>query len=291
MKPSHWRIVACDLDGTLIGWNHKINARDLDALRRAREAGIHVAICTGRNSRECAGVISALQAEGLGVFVNGAMVCAMADGKAVYSTFLADDLVFEAIDFFGQRGHAVLVLADDRESRLPVYCLTDHGPPHQGTTDWLAYNRVHAEPTSELPASFRGRVVRVGVVINVSQAADLERELLRDFGHRSSTHSIYSPHYDCQVIEVFHQAVNKWTGLEHLAEQLSVESNRIIAIGDDVNDLAMLRGAGLSFAMGDASPAIQREAKCITGKQADCGVAQVIDALLEGELEPDPSDE
>ena len=54
-----WKVLACDLDGTLIGWDHKINPLDLEALRRARAAGLHVAICTGRNSRECAGVIAA----------------------------------------------------------------------------------------------------------------------------------------------------------------------------------------------------------------------------------------
>ena len=287
MTESFWRIVACDLDGTLIGWNHKINERDLDALRQARRAGIHVAICTGRNSLECAGVIAALEAEGLGVFVNGAMVCAMADGRAVRSVCIDDQLVEEAVDFFGRRGHAVLVLADDRQSRLPVYCLTTHGPAHPGTTDWLAVNRVKAQEVAEVPAGFRGRVVRVGVVMDVAGAAELERELVRDFGSRANTHSIYSPHYDCQVIEVFHKTVNKWTGLEHLAEALGTGSERIIAIGDDINDLAMLRGATLSFAMGDAAPAICRAAKRMTGRQTDCGVAQVIEALLRRELEPD----
>ena len=65
---------------------------------------------------------------------------------------------------------------------------------------------------------------------------------------------------------MFHKSVNKWTGLEHLAEVLGVGSNEIIAIGDDINDLAMLRGAALSFAMGDAAPAICRAAKHIHGE-------------------------
>src|SRR5579862_9834287 len=99
---SRWRIIACDLDGTLIGWNHKINDRDLEALRRARGVGIHVAICTGRNSRECAGIIAALALDGPGVFVNGGMVCAMADGKAIHSTYVPDELAEQAIDFFGE---------------------------------------------------------------------------------------------------------------------------------------------------------------------------------------------
>ncbi len=282
--PSRWKILACDLDGTLIGWNRKINDRDLDAVHRARDAGIHVAICTGRNSRESAGIIAALDLSGLGVFVNGGMVCQMADGTALHSTYMSDELAKETIDFFGTRGHAVLVLADDPNSRLPVYRLTDHAPPHRATTDWLLYNRVHAEQVAEIPAEFHGRIVRTGTVVNVDQAADLHATLVKTFGNRIASHSIYSPHYDCQVVELFHPEVNKWTGLLHLADVMGHTDNEIITVGDDVNDLPMLQNAPLSFVMADAKPAVQKHAKRITASHANCGVAQVIDALLAGDL-------
>jgi hypothetical protein len=283
---SHWSILACDLDGTLIGWDHKVNPRDLEALKRARTEGIHVAICTGRNSRECAGVIGALEIDGLGVFANGAMVCDMADGKIVHATYIPRELAEEAIEFFGTRGHAVLVLIDDPETRLPRYCMTDHAPPHRATTDWLLYNRVRAEQVVEVPVELSGRIARLGIVLNVQEEAAIHEALQVQFGTRCATHSIYSPHYDCQIIEMFHADVNKWTGLLHLAGKMEVDAGGIVAIGDDVNDLAMLRGASLSFAMGDAKEAVKAEARRITGSQAECGVAQVVDLLLVGGLEP-----
>ena len=102
--PAHWRILAVDLDGTLIGWNHKINDRDLEALRRARTAGFHVALCTGRNAKECAGIISALNfpaPTGPGVFVNGAMIADMATGQTLHAQILPFPLVEEATHFLG----------------------------------------------------------------------------------------------------------------------------------------------------------------------------------------------
>jgi 5-amino-6-(5-phospho-D-ribitylamino)uracil phosphatase len=283
---SYWKILACDLDGTVIGWDRKINPRDLEALRAARQAGIHVAICTGRNSRECAGFISELQMDGLGVFVNGAMVCDTATGAAVDSQFIDDATVEEAIDFFGTRGHAVLVLADEPQSRLPEYYMTDHGPPHVATTDWLLVNRVHAQMVNELPAHTRGRIVRLGVVVNVNEEAKLHADLVRAFAARAASHSIYSPHYDCQILEFFHQGANKWSGIEHMARVMGVPSDRVIALGDDVNDLAMLQGAALSFAMGDAKQSVKQHAKRLTRSHAHCGVADVIDQLLAGALDP-----
>jgi Cof subfamily protein (haloacid dehalogenase superfamily) len=282
---SRWKIVACDLDGTLIGWNHKINDRDLDALRAARAAGFHVAICTGRNSLESAGIVRALDLTGPGIFANGAMVCDMATGKAMDSQVMGDDIALEAIHFFGQRGHAVLVLADHPDTRLPAYILTDHGPPHRATTDWLLKNRVHADAVNMLPPEFFGHIVRTGIVVNVTEAAALHRDLVTHFGPRAATHSIYSPHYDIQIVELFHPGANKWSGLEHLAKLMDVGADAIITIGDDINDLPMLQHAALSFAMDGAVPSVLAAAKRRTPPQSECGVAQVIDALLAGELE------
>lgn len=282
---SRWKIIATDLDGTLIGWNHKINDRDLEALRQAREAGFHVAICTGRNSSESAGIIRSLDLTGPGIFVNGAMVCDMATGRAVDAQLLEDALALEAIHFLGMRGHAVLVLADHPETRLPAYALTDHGPPHRATTDWLLVNRVQAAAVNALPAEFFGHIVRVGIVVNTDEAVTLHRDLAAHFGLRATTHSIYSPHYDVQIIELFAPGANKWSGLEHLAAQMNARPDQIITIGDDINDLPMLQRARLSFVMASAAPAIHAHGKRMTGSQADCGVAQVIDALLAGQLE------
>jgi Cof subfamily protein (haloacid dehalogenase superfamily) len=283
---SYWKAIACDLDGTLIGWSHKVNERDLAALRLAREAGIHVAICTGRNAGECGGVIAALDLRGPGVFVNGAMVSDMNTGRTLECRFMATDLVEEAVDFFGGHGHAVLLLADDPEKRMPVYFMTDHGVPHRGTTEWLLANRMHATVCETLPPPYRQRIVRLGIVADVAEGRALEREMERRFGGKASHHSIYSPSFDCQVLEVFAAGTDKWSGIVQMARVLGAEAERVIAIGDDVNDLAMLRGARLSFAMGDAKPAVQAEAKRVTGSHADCGVAQVVEALLRGELEP-----
>ncbi|HVX83559.1 MAG TPA: HAD hydrolase family protein [Phycisphaerae bacterium] len=283
---SHWRIIACDLDGTLIGWDHKINERDLAALRAARQAGFHVAICTGRNATECAGVIGSLKLAGPGVFVNGAMVSEMATGRSARCRFMPEALVAEAVDFFGSRGHAVLLLADDPAQRMPAYFMTEHGEPHRGTREWLLANRMHAERCDQPPASHSGRIVRLGIVADVAEGRALEREMAVRFGIGASHHSIYSPHYDVQVLEVFAAGVNKWTGIEALAEELGEDPRRVIAIGDDVNDLAMLRGATLSFAMASAVPEVQSAAKRMTGSPAECGVAQVVEALLAGVLEP-----
>jgi len=285
---SHWKAIACDLDGTLIGRDHKVNERDMDALQQARQVGIHVAICTGRNATESAGVIAALDLRGPGVFVNGAMTCDMSSGKAIHSRWIADELAREAIDFLGSKGHAVMMQADDQATRMPIYLMTDHAPPHHATQEWSLIHRVSSRicEGGGIPPEHHGRIVRLGIVVNTQETAELEEAITWRFGKRIAIQSMRSLFYDVQVLEIFTPGTSKWSGIQSMAAELKINANQVIAIGDDTNDVAMLKGASLSFAMGNAKPAIQATAKRVTKSQNDCGVAAVIEDLLHGKLEP-----
>lgn len=284
---SHWKAIACDLDGTLIGLDHKVNERDMEALHQARRAGMHVAICTGRNALESAGVIGALGLRGPGVFVNGAMVCDMSVGKAMRSRWIADALAREVIDFLGSKGHAVMMQADDQATRLPAYLMTDHAPPHQSIQEWMLIHRISSRVCGGIPPEHEGRIVRLGIAVNLQEAAELEIAIARQFGERISTQSMRSRFFDVQILEVFSPGTNKWSGIESMATELKIDANQVIAVGDDTNDVAMLEGASLSFAMGNATPEIQATAKRVTRPQSECGVAAVIEDLLSGKLEPE----
>jgi Cof subfamily protein (haloacid dehalogenase superfamily) len=283
---SHWKAIACDLDGTLIGRDHKILDRDLDALRRARAAGFHTAICTGRNTIESGGVISALELSGLGIFVNGAMVADMTTGKTLHSRFLPPDLAQEVLDFFGNMGHAVLILVDDDQTRMPRYFMSDHGPPHRSTTEWLLVNRMTSEPCNGIPPQHRERVVRLGIIVNSPEQPEVTAAMQNTFHGRSYSHAMYSPYFDCWVLELFTAGTSKWSGVQHMARAMGCGEDQVITIGDEINDIEMLQGAKLSFAMGNATPEIQKKAKRVTLPQPQAGVATVIDALLAGQLEP-----
>jgi len=67
------------------------------------------------------------------------------------------------------------------------------------------------------------------------------------------------------VLEIFDPAVNKWEGVLHVARRHSIRPDEIVAIGDDLNDIPMLRSAGLGVAMGNARPEVQAAAKRVIG--------------------------
>jgi Cof subfamily protein (haloacid dehalogenase superfamily) len=282
-SPRGWRIVACDLDGTLIGRDNQAHPTDVDALKRARAAGIHVAICTGRNTLECGTIVTALDLSGPGVFANGAMVSQMETGKSLMRTAFPTRLIAPVVDFLGTQGHAVLGLVDDPTSQRPAYWLTNHAPPHRATLEWQLHHKTHSRIVADFPEEILPHVVRLSIVVNVADGPALVTGLNDRFGDALSLYSIYSTYFDCQVIEILHAGVSKWAGLLQLAALLDVAPEQIVTIGDDVNDIEMLRGAALSFAMGNATPAIQQCAKRITLHQKENGVAAAIDGILNGD--------
>jgi hydroxymethylpyrimidine pyrophosphatase-like HAD family hydrolase len=94
-------------------------------------------------------------------------------------------------------------------------------------------------------------------------------------------HSVIVPAYSVEVLEVFDPSVNKWEGIQHVARRHGIRPEQIIAIGDDVNDLHMIRNAGLGVAMGNAKPEVKAIAKRIIGSNQDEGLAAFLEELVE----------
>ncbi len=273
-------MIVCDLDGTLISRAHKISTEDQQAIAEARRMGLEVTVCTGRSTRESLDIIAPLELTGEGVFVTGAAISSLADGHTRVARGLAPELVAELVDFFAQFGHAVLLLVDTPAPGNIHYVITSHGPIHAATEEWLLRNKMQATLLNEKEACQTGVILRAGIVVNLPQSPRIVQELDAKFAERASFLALRAPLFDCHVIEVFAADVNKWTGVKCLCQRMGIAPESVVTIGDDVNDMSMLRGAALSFAMDNAAAEVKAAAKRTTLKQSESGVAAAIAAVL-----------
>jgi hypothetical protein len=106
-------------------------------------------------------------------------------------------------------------------------------------------------------------------------------ELQPAFDGRITHNLLCVPVYRLNLIEAFAPQVNKWYGIAWLCRRWGIDPQRTVAVGDDVNDLAMVRSAGLGVAMKNAHPEVKRAAQRETDDNDSCGVAALIDALLD----------
>jgi len=119
----------------------------------------------------------------------------------------------------------------------------------------------------------------------------LESALRETFADGLSLHTLRSPRYDDWLCEIAPAGVTKWTGVAAVARQWGIAAHEICAAGDDVNDLPMIRSAGLGVAMGNARPEVLAAADRVVGTNDGGGISDIAALLLADLAQAAPLDD
>jgi Cof subfamily protein (haloacid dehalogenase superfamily) len=277
-----YRMIAIDLDGTLLSPAGTVTPRTKDAVHRALGAGLLVCFATGRNMTESQMVLDAIAHYDSAVFVGGAMVIDTKQRLTLHRTCMQSELARELCATIEGMGHAALALQDTGEVGVD-YLITDGVELNYATEQWLKVTHAAVHKSRELPEHPHEHTVRIGIVADPEESRKVQDDLSEKFNGRIVCHTIHVPAYGVDVMEVFDPAVNKWEGILHVARRHGIMPEQIIAVGDDVNDLPMLKNAGLGVAMGNARPeAIEVADRVINRNDAD-GLAEFLEELVESD--------
>ncbi|MDX2115188.1 MAG: HAD hydrolase family protein [Planctomycetota bacterium] len=303
MSPIRYDLLALDLDGTLFGPDGKVSAENARAVDRARRAGIEVVICTGRALVESTTAIEAIRADQPAagrsvapiVCAGGAMVCDVASGRTLHRWPMRHDLVKRLCAHFAELRRAPLLLKD-RDAAGFDYLVVSSGPIEPPCQWWFSVMDVEVKFVDHIDADTHPEhTVRVGFAAVADVMLDLACGVHEAFGRETLTQHFAAvagakadaPHgvrdASVHLLEVFDPQVNKWTAIHRLALEQGIPRERVAAIGDEVNDVALIQGAGLGIAMGNAVPAVLDAAARRTLTNAEDGVAHAIDRILKGE--------
>jgi hydroxymethylpyrimidine pyrophosphatase-like HAD family hydrolase len=280
-NPLRWKLLAVDLDGTLLDSQLRVPEANRQALRRAAAAGLRIVLCTGRSYAETRPIIEQLNI-GLeaAVTVFGTLLVEVPTGRTLERRAFAPGVARELTSFFRRRGYTVLWLNDPEEAGVDGYILT--GPRHHpGVDRWVRLSpcRVVAveQPGPQVPPP-----VRISVIDEPAELQALSRDFVAAFDGQMTHNVLHVPAYDMSVIEVFTPGVDKWYGICRLCQRWGIDPAETVAIGDDVNDLAMVRNAGLGVAVANAHQSIRQTARRVVASNDACGVAELVDYLLAG---------
>lgn len=294
-------MLALDLDGTLLNPAGKLTARTIGAVRDAVSAGVRVVVCTGRVLPECRRELDALGVEGTVIVAGGAMTCDIASGRTIRAHAMELATSREAIGVIIEHGHAALVYKDAGALGEDAYdYLTLHGegnhPLHPVTAWWIGHHGIRARSARHTHEdSHEAMTVRVGACARAGAFEALSLALRDRLGERITTQhfrAVTAEHYlasngaacaeSVHILEVFAPGANKWNAVRALAAEAGVPSERIAAIGDEVNDVEMIKNAGLGVAMGNATGAVAAVAKRKTEGHDRDGAARAIERMLAG---------
>lgn len=272
-------MIAIDLDGTLLSPAGKVTRRTKAAVHKALEAGLLVCFATGRNFTESRAILEEVAHYDTAVFVGGAMVIDTRQRVTLHRMLMEPQLAAAVCAELESAGHAALALQDTAAAGVD-YLVTDGVALNESTAQWMKVTAAAFRRVPNLGRYAHEHTVRVGIVAPPDQIEQAKRRLEAVFGPRIFYHSVMVPAYDVEVLEVFDPSVNKWEGILHVARRHGILPEQIIAIGDDVNDLHMLRNAGLGVAMGNAKPQVQAIARRVIGTNRDEGLAAFLEELV-----------
>jgi hydroxymethylpyrimidine pyrophosphatase-like HAD family hydrolase len=299
MPPRHaYDLVAIDLDGTLLDPGGRLRPANIHAITRARHAGMHVTICTGRGLIECADILRAIEQTNPVVVAGGSMVACPRTAATLHRFPMERSLVARLSDCLLSHGHAVLILKDPHPVGHDYTILSPKGAAGLDpvTRWWFETMRITPRYISSLQHDEHPEhTVRVGVCGTRRATARAAAEVREAFGAELAMNHFQAvappsqrgeepdPDDAIVILETFAKAANKWSAIQWVARDMEVPAARIAAIGNDVNDLEMLSEAGLGIAMGNAVPEARAVADRHTLSNVDDGVAAAIDRLLLGE--------
>ena len=269
------KLIACDLDGTLLGADHiTVSERNKKALFEAHEKGIKLAVATGRTLSVIYNVIDQLPFLDYVIYSNGAAVCDLKTAKTVYEDYMPAETALDIFKFL---------------SRFPAYFeFYQDGKQHSQN------GREKYFTGMDLPQEFLDSYAASTIMHDdIMTLADKNVEKINlfyfggEYYDEIKNYLFSHSGIDCTSpvsgdIEMTAKGVDKAKALEGLCSELGIDSSEVMAFGDADNDLGMLEFAGYGTAMKNAAQICKDKAKYVTLTNEEDGVAAFVERYALG---------
>lgn len=282
------RLIAVDVDGTLLDSQHQLPPRNAAALAAAAARGCAIALATGRRYNFVRPIAAALGCPCLVIASNGALVRLFEPGSGapaedLYRHFLPRAKARAVLAALAPFRRQAVVTMPEGTAGSELYMEAERDAPaasRRAFATWLASNRdqlsfltpledcLSADPVQLMYGGSVAAVAAIGAALAVQPVA-AELTCLR---------TLY-PRRDLGILDVLDRGVDKGAALAAVAARLAIPAAAVLAIGDNYNDLGMLEFAGQAVLMGNAHVAMDRPGWRRTADNDHDGVAVVIEGL------------
>ena len=269
-----YKLICTDMDGTLLGENHEVSENNKNALRKASELGVKVAITTGRLFTSAKAYADLVGVEAPIISANGAYIREKDRNEVIYESILENEqleFIDNVIKKYGLLGYFNTCDSVITESELPEnhgYVIMNKNLPEE--------SRVKVQLVDDFKTGFKqneGKILKSIMFGEEEKLIEARKELFQ-FGRFELVSSWKGN------LEVMQKETTKGHAVKILAERLGIKREEIICIGDGENDISMIKYAGLGVAMGNAEEYIKEKADYVTYTNVNDGVAKVVEKFI-----------
>jgi len=275
---SNIRLLATDIDGTLLNPQFQISEGDLNALRRAHAAGIEIVLVTGRRHTFALPIAKQLGFDVWLISSNGAVTRSLS-GETFHRDMMPAETcrkLCEAMQEF--RGNTVLTFDKETKGAIVLERMDELGA---SIRRWLEKNMEYIEfvvpiekalVTNPVQAMFCGTMVRMNAALRALEQAGMD-------GLVTVLRTEY-PERDLSMIDALNAGCSKGHALERWAAYRGYRREEVMAVGDNHNDVEMLEFAGHPVIMGNACEELRTRGWRVTRGNHECGVAAAVELAL-----------
>lgn len=289
------KLIVSDMDGTLLNEHMEISKASASAIKRVQEQGIHFAIATGRDYPLAAPllkehtIICPLIAQNGAQYFDGT-------GKNLYNIGLEKVTVRNMLSIFSKYDdiHEELMTSNgvysdnkDKREEMLASMLSDMNP------DITFEEAVESakKRVKDMPITFiddykevidDNSIVIFKVAVHTKRGKELLDPLKEELNNAIPTLAITASSE--RNLEINHQNAQKGIAVAKFARQLGLKADQVMTIGDNINDISMLKWAKYSFAMENAAPEAKEAASFHTSSNRKNGVAEAISRVLSGKI-------
>ncbi len=282
------RLLALDLDGTLLSSKGEISEANREAIKLAEQAGTLVTVCTGRRFRDARPVALELGLNAPLVSHNGALIKFADTLETVDASMLHKDTVKEVLEIARSFGADALLSADPYGKGTLFYeSISENNLPLRKYIEWA--KRLHGDEAEDAVHYVENlnSILDETETVHISFSGSCQT--MRDFQQILRTQicaevnvlaTVY-PSLNFTLIDVLPPSASKGAGLAKIAQAYGFSQSEVMAIGDNLNDLEMLEFAGVPVVMANASPELlQDERYYKTLSNDENGVALAIEQFI-----------
>lgn len=270
------KLVASDLDGTIIDRDNEIYESNFKAISDINNSNIPFVVCTGKNYSIYQGLSSYFEAS-YGIFGNGTSIIDLKSGKEIYKSLLNTSTVKSVIELAKKNNLHVhiytknqivteeLLYLDLRNYRLQKDNIYNNKLEFKIVPDLLNYLSKKETPISNIVISSTNSLETIQK--EITNTLDVSVLNIKKYGKFKDT--IIDKEYE--YLDIIPNNVSKGNALEILCNYLKINTDEILAIGDNLNDLDMIEKSGIGIALNNAYPKLKQIADYTTEKPVEKG--------------------
>lgn len=287
-----YRLVAIDLDGTMLNQYGLVTQRTKEAIKNAQESGIEVVIASGRPTDSVKTIAQEINSNKYFISGNGAIIYDITNDEIIYENTLKKQKVLDIIKICEENSiyyniyTEKEIIAKSLQCNVLYYYKENLNKDEKNKTQINIVENIYNyisnrdEKVVKITICDNHQVIFNSIMRKLKEISEIEVLEVSHMSRKIIKQGTEDVPIEYFYTEISAKNVDKWNAIEFLKEKMKIEKNEIIAIGDNMNDKTMIENAGLGIAMGESTPVIKEIADVVTDTNCNDGVAKALENIL-----------